>query len=78
MIDLSEKGLKELEDALEPSDEEIGPERDLWFDGVKLKDQNNEDNDQDDSEEEDLPPSDEEQSEEEEDPMPRRKLRSRR
>ena len=39
LIDLSEEGLKKLEESAEPkSDLELDQAKDLWFDGVALKD----------------------------------------
>ena len=37
LIDLSEEGLRELEEAPEPEDETEETGRDLWFEGVRLK-----------------------------------------
>ena len=80
LIDLSEEGLKALEDTPEPNHEEAEAGRDFWFDGVKLHNQQADAGQPAESEEDSDEDSDEEEAEEEseeEEELPRRKLRPR-
>ena len=77
LIDLSEEGLKKLEETEEPVEESAEPSRDLWFDGVHLKGGSNDLSGDDEPLEEEEQGGEDSDSEVEENSRPGRPLRDR-